>query len=44
MKKGADFRMAQLEELKTKATFDFDAFKANYGNARPETVLPTGLF
>ncbi|MEZ5059530.1 MAG: hypothetical protein R2879_21055 [Saprospiraceae bacterium] len=35
LKKGADFRMAQLEELKTKATLDFDAFKANYGNALP---------
>jgi hypothetical protein len=35
LKKGADFRMAQLEKLKTKASFDFDAFKENYNKILP---------
>lgn len=35
LKKGADFRMEQLDKLKTKATFDFDKFEENYGELLP---------
>ncbi|MCB0662260.1 MAG: hypothetical protein KDC24_05950 [Saprospiraceae bacterium] len=39
LKKGADFRMAQLEELQPKGDFDFEGFQQRYGVLLPKDSI-----